>query len=372
MYKNCYAVGIPHSKRKIGLLWATALGAVLKAPSKPLSIFQGINNKTLNAAEAMVAKKMILVEVLPKLKNLYIDVMASDGTNKARVVVSDNHTNVVLIEKNKKSIKGKNKKTNGPNKNLRAQLAKMSFDKLLSMSSKLTNEDRKRLRRGVKVNLKIARHGLKLFPKKFIGLMSKDFLTKISTLVCAGVYARMSGEDLPVMSMAGSGNKGIVCSIPLYLWGKRRGKSQKKIDEAIAFSSLITSVTTHYLGSLSAVCGCSNAAGIGLAYGLVRLEGGSKKELSLAIHNMVGNVTGMICDGAKIGCAMKTMTSVDAAFRAASLALNGIGIPVSDGIVAKDGIGSLKNLARIANKGMISTDSEILSIMKEKQSFSLS
>ena len=110
----------------------------------------------------------------------------------------------------------------------------------------------------------------------------------------------------------------------------------------------------------------SNAAGLGLAAGLVLLEGGGPREISLAISNMVGNVTGMICDGAKIGCALKTMTSVDAAFRSASLALSGIGIPYSDGIVGADGISSLKNLGRIATKGMTSVDDEILSIMQEK------
>jgi L-cysteine desulfidase len=117
---------------------------------------------------------------------------------------------------------------------------------------------------------------------------------------------------------------------------------------------------------LSAVCGCSNAAGIGLAAGLVYLERGTREQHSLALNNMVGNVTGMICDGAKIGCALKTMTSVDAAFRAASLALSGIGIPATDGIVGADGGESVRNLGRIATHGMAATDTEILKIMQEK------
>jgi L-cysteine desulfidase len=96
------------------------------------------------------------------------------------------------------------------------------------------------------------------------------------------------------------------------------------------------------------------------------MEGGTPEAISLAVTNMVGNVTGMICDGAKIGCALKTMTSVDAAFRAASLALSGVGIPFSDGIVGRDGRGSLSNLGRIANQGMSSVDGEILAIMQEK------
>jgi L-cysteine desulfidase len=120
------------------------------------------------------------------------------------------------------------------------------------------------------------------------------------------------------------------------------------------------------LGTLSAVCGCSNAAGIGLAAGLVYAQGGGKDEISLAINNMVGNVAGMICDGAKIGCALKTMTSVDAAFRSASLAMSGIGIPATDGLIGADGMSSIGNLGRIATLGMVSMDREILEIMREK------
>jgi len=128
----------------------------------------------------------------------------------------------------------------------------------------------------------------------------------------------------------------------------------------------VTVLTTWHLGTLSAVCGCSNAAGIGLAAGLTLLAGGDEAAVSRAIVNMVGNIAGMICDGAKIGCAMKTLTAVDAAFRAAALARAGIGIPVTDGIVGADGISSLLNLGRIATLGMPTTDTEILAIMREK------
>jgi L-cysteine desulfidase len=216
------------------------------------------------------------------------------------------------------------------------------------------------------LNIAIAEHGLTLFPESFVKMTQTDLLTWISGLVCAGVYARMWGEDFPVMSVAGSGNKGIVCSVPLTLLEKEWDPGASKIEEGLALAMLFTSKTTQELGTLSAVCGCSNAAGIGLASALVYLQGGGEQEISLAINNMVGNVTGMICDGAKIGCALKTMTSVDAAFRATALAMSGIGIPYSDGIVGRTGSESLSNLGKIATRGMIQTDKEILKIMKKK------
>jgi L-cysteine desulfidase len=216
------------------------------------------------------------------------------------------------------------------------------------------------------MNIAIARYGLSLLPARFVELATQDSLTRLSRLVCAGVYARMCGEAYTVMSLAGSGNKGITVSVPISLWGREGGYAEERIDEALGLSCLVTSATTHHLGTLSAICGCSNAAGLGIASALVMLEGGKPEQIGLAVSNMVGNVAGMICDGAKMGCALKTMTAVDAAFRAATLALSGIGIPASDGIVGETGEASLANLGHLAQYGMASVDAEILDIMQSK------
>jgi len=193
-----------------------------------------------------------------------------------------------------------------------------------------------------------------------------DPVGQISQMVFSGVHARMSGSSRTVMSVSGSGNKGITCSIPLVLYGDEIRADSRKVEEALALSVLLTDVVTRHLGTLSAICGCTNAAGIGLAAGLVYLRGGGEEEISHAVSNMVGNVSGIICDGAKIGCALKAMTAVDAAFRAASLAMGGVRIPVTDGIVGEDGMDSLRNLGRIAHRGMSGLDNEILQIMKGK------
>jgi len=276
------------------------------------------------------------------------------------------HTNVVLVERDGEALLKREAGAKSERSDLRRELACMTLRELIELARTADEAARRRLEEGVALNMRIARHGLTLFPKRFVEQASDEELTAIAKLVCAGVYARMSGEDFPVMSLAGSGNKGIVASVPMAAHAGKKGKSPHETAQALALACLVTSATTFHLGSLSAVCGCSNAAGIGLACGLVLLEGGGEKEISLAINNMVGNVTGMICDGAKIGCALKTMTAVDAAFRASSLALEGIGIPFTDGIVGAGGLESLANLGRIAGRGMLSADSEILSIMREK------
>ncbi len=283
-----------------------------------------------------------------------------------RAVIEGDHTRLVQLERDGHTQPIESHKSITANGSVRRWLSEQPLEALIEMSRKLTSSDRVQLQSGVQSNLAIARHGLSLFPKPFIELNGKDSLHRASVLVCAGVYARMWGEDYVVSSLAGSGNKGIVCSVPLHIWGEDKAIDKELIDESLALACLVTSATTYFLGTLSAACGCSNSAGIGLAAGLVRLHGGTEKEIGLAINNMVGNVTGMICDGAKIGCALKTMTTVDAAFRSATLAMNGVGIPHTDGIVGDTGYASLHNLGRIATKGLASMDQEILGIMQEK------
>jgi L-cysteine desulfidase len=374
IYKNCYAVGIPFSGHKTGILWALAIGGLLPDPGAKLEVFRQITPEVLSGAEELLAAGAASVEVDAARRELLVDCTVVKAGGVGRAVVERDHTNLVRLERNGQAVPvsgedpaagaGSQGAPDGPD--VRQALAELGLEDLLALARSLAPADREALRNGAEMNLAIARHGLGLFPKPFTDLIGMDTLTRVSRLVCAGVYARMSGEDFVVMSLAGSGNKGIVASVPLVLWGREIGADRERIDEALALACLTTSATTHHLGTLSAACGCSNAAGIGLAAGLVLLQGGGAKEVSLAMNNIVGNVAGMICDGAKMGCALKTMTSVDAAFRAASLAASGIGIPASDGIVGADGRESLANLGQIASLGMSAMDQEILRIMQDK------
>ncbi len=369
IYKNCYAVGIPHSDGRIGILQALAIGAQLPDPEAGLECFREITEATLGGADAMLRADAVTVQVDPSRQELYVDCRVQGAEGTGRAVIEREHTLLTRLERDGVPAPlplGEDGATVPGSGQIREALAALSFHELITLAETVGPEDEDRLREGITMNLAIAQHGLGLFPPRFIRLIGNDLESQLSRLVCSGVYARMSGEDFVVMSLAGSGNKGITTSVPLHLWADEQGIDETRKLRALALALLVTSTTTHHLGTLSAVCGCSNAAGIGLAAGLVYLEEGDEEVISLALNNMVGNVSGMICDGAKIGCALKTMTSVDAAFRAMSLALSGIGIPVSDGIVGQDGAASLRNLGRIATNGMSSMDTEILRIMEEK------
>ncbi len=367
MYKNCYAVGIPNSGRKAGIRWAGALGALAPDPSAGLEIFRQVTPERLAEAEQLVARGAVLAEVDAQRGGLFVDVAVRRTGGAGRAIIEGSHTRLVRLERDgvpqplPDAAAGA---ATGPD--LRGALATLDFDALAALARTLGEDDRARLRYGTALNTAIAEHGQALLPAAFHRRSAGDAVSRAARLVAGGVFARMSGEDFTVMALAGSGNKGITVALPIAVIGEDLGASPERRDEALALACLVTSSTTHRLGALSAVCGCSNAAGIGLAAGLVHLEAGDATALSAAVTNMVGNVSGMICDGAKIGCALKSMTGVDAAHRAASLALSGVGIPATDGIVGADGQASLANLGRIATKGMRAVDAEILSIMREK------
>jgi len=362
-YKNCFAVGLPNSGHRTGLLWALAIGAFLPDAGLGLRCFEGITPGILALAQGLLDRQGVEVEVDLGREGLWIDCTVIREGSEGRAVLDREHTRLVILEADGHRIHGQTAGVGNGGVDYRAQAAALGLEALMEVARGLSPADRLRLQEGAEFNRAMARHGLGLMDIRTLG---EEGPTSISRLVSAGVYARMSGEPLPVMALSGSGNKGITLAVPLLVHGEKQGHAQARIDEAMAFGALLTAVATHHLGTLSAVCGAANAAGIGIAGGLVMLEGGQAHQVGLAINSMVGNLAGMICDGAKIGCALKTMTGVDAAFRAATLALAGIGIPGTDGIVGETGEASLRNLGRIARQGMASVDADILGIMQDK------
>ncbi len=367
MFKNCFAVGIPHSGGRSGIRWALALGVHAPDPSAGLEIFRQVDVEIQERAGVLAEGDRLDIRVDESRDELFVDVTVERGGGTGRAVVEEEHTRMVRLEQNGTSVPlTTGEVRTGGAAEVRRALTALGFEELVAMARDLTDEDRRVLRRGASMNLAISRHGLGLLPEQFTEGSVNGQQDRIGRLVCAGVFARMSGEDMVVMSVGGSGNKGIACLVPVELWAREQGVAREAADEALALSVLLTSASTHRLGALSAICGTSNAAGVGIAAGVVLLEGGGADEVSLAVTNMVGNLSGMICDGAKIGCGLKALTAVDAGFRAAFLALTGIGIPVTDGIVGPDGMTSLANLGRLARGGSEGLEREIIAIMQEK------
>jgi L-cysteine desulfidase len=368
IYKNCYAVGLPNSEGKAGILWTLAIGANLVDSSRGLRSFEAVTPETLTRAQDLLDQRVIHVEVDAQQTELFVDVTVVREDGVGHAVVEREHTNLTRLESNGEQLQsGQSSEHQHSNAaSIRAWVAGMTIQETMDFARSLTRADRVTLREGVYSNTDVARDGMSLVPEKVIHSEFRDGQGRAEMYVNAGVTARMSGVSRTVMTLAGSGNKGITVSIPIWLYGRESGYQEDQIDEALAFACLITSATTHRLGVLSSACGSAIAAGAGIAAGLVMLEGGGAHEAGLAVSNVVGTLAGMICDGAKVGCSMKTVTGVGAAFRAANYAMSGKGIPATNGIVGRDGETSLIYLGLVVSRGMANVDAEILDIMQKK------
>jgi L-cysteine desulfidase len=176
----------------------------------------------------------------------------------------------------------------------------------------------------------------------------------------------MKGLDLPVMACAGSGNMGLVATIPVVETGKIVDASDETVLRALALSYLSTIYIKAYTGLMSPVCGCGVAAAVGAGCGMVFLLGGDVLQIEAQINNMVGTMAGIICDGAKSGCALKALMAVGLAVESAYLSLENVRIPSTDGIVGGQVVDTLENLQRIIEAGMSSMDTAIVDVMEKK------
>ena len=193
-------------------------------------------------------------------------------------------------------------------------------------------------------------------------VFGNDFMSYAMALTAAASDARMAGCTLPAMSNSGSGNQGITVTMPVIAYAMKYGTDDETLARALVLSHLVAIHIKGYLGKLSALCGCVIAS-TGSACGIVYLRGGGYLQVCSAIKNMIGNITGMVCDGAKVGCAMKVASGVSSAIQSAVLAMEGTCISEHDGIIEKDIEKTILNLGRIGSVGMQDTDSMILDIM---------
>ncbi len=196
-------------------------------------------------------------------------------------------------------------------------------------------------------------------------ILADDLPTFATKLTAAAADARMAGVMMPVMSNSGSGNQGITCTMPVVACAIRMQSDDEKLARALMMSHLTSIHIKHHLGRLSAHCGAMVAA-TASACGIALLLGGGLRDMERTVRNMVGNVSGMICDGAKSSCALKVATAVSAGIQAVLLALNGTVVPGNEGIVDDDIEACIANLGRLGSTGMKEADRVILDIMLHK------
>ena len=373
-YKNGLAVTLPNTNGEKGNLLAGALGILVKEPAFKMGIFKHINKDILKDAKKMVLSKKIKLILDDTKKGIYIEVNLKTKNHKSTCIIAGSHSDITLLSRDKKTfIKKKSSKTNKaqPYKIL---LKKKSIKDLFDIAEKLDAKDADFIKDGILMNLKASKEGLKIkkvgyYVKDLInkGYLKKDVFSNARMTTSSATDARMAGNSVPIMSSGESGNQGVVAILVPHLVGKAFKVKEKTVLKSIALSHLVNAYIKTYTGELSPICGCAVAAGVGAAVAIVyQLNGKDIKAATLAINNVISDIGGMLCDGAKSGCALKVASSSDSAIRGGYMAINHEGITEVEGFIGKTAEETIKNIAYISNKGMAKVDKVILEIMAQK------
>lgn len=371
IFKNGMGVGIPGTK-EIGLVFASALAITCGDANLGLEVFKAVNDTAISQAEELVEKGLVNVELEDSKGNFYIRAKVKTDKGQGICVIRDNHTNIVYIEANGETLY-ESKEANTSDAHSNEYLKDVKLQDIREFVETVPYEDIKFLLEGVKLNMDMAKVGLDEKPGPGLGaamnllmdegVMKKDVINEARVLTSAACDARMAGINMPVMSSAGSGNHGITAIIPPTVVCEHIGCDDEKLARTLAFSHLITAYIKVFTGGLSPVCGCAVAAGIGASASIAWALGGTNEQIGGAIKNMVGTLTGMVCDGAKGGCAFKLSTASSEAIIQAKLAMSNIFINDLDGIVSPEVEKTIRNLGSFSDKGMSSADQEIIKIM---------
>jgi L-cysteine desulfidase len=381
IYKNAFAVSIPGTGGESGLGLAAALGALAGDPSRGLEVLDTVGSETLEQARSMVEREEVRTNLLADHKGLFVRASVNSSGHTAEAVIEEVHDNLTRLSLNGEDfshhplIQGKM----GERQTLRQLelwLRQLTLKELIGLLENLDDEDRKFLRKGIEFNRRLARHGLEngsglgigLGLEKLAreGLVGRDMVLSARILTSSAADARMSGVKLPAMSSGGSGNHGLTAILPIVAVSEFVDVDEGTVLKAVALSHLVTAYVKAFTGRLSAICGCSVAAGAGAAAGVTFLLGGDLEQIAGGIKNIIGDLAGVICDGAKASCAMKLATAAGTAVQAGLLSIHGIFVQPTDGIVGLTPEETMENVGTLSVEGMIEADRAILGIMIEK------
>ena len=355
-------VGIPGTKYR-GVKIAAALGAFGGDPGAKLEVLNSVTPEDEKKAYEFSLSDNIVVEPdwSTDVVGVYIDITVETENGTGRAVVVQKHTNLVYKGANGKSI------VNRPFDRLNSinetadPIADYLIRDLYEFVTEVPVEKLYFLRESVEMNSKLAQAALK--GKTGIGLASSmmkregsNLLGKAKAMTAAGSEARMAGYNLPAMACATSGNVGITASLPLISMAEDLGKTEEDFLRALALSFLMTVMCKNLIGRQSAMCACMVGASQGISAGAVLLFGGGLNEIEMAVNNTIVNVFGVVCDGARMACAVKLSSAIGMAIEGAMLAMDGVTVPVDEGVCGSTADDSLKFMGNFARKGMGETD----------------
>ena len=370
--KNAMGVGIPGTKM-IGLPIAIALGALIGKSEYDLEVLRDFDSEDLKEAKQYINEDRISIGVKENItQNLYIEVICRAQNSVVKTVISGAHTFFSHIEKDGTVLLSqKLEELDTDNAAVTLNLRKV-YDyahetpieelNFIYESAKMNKEASELARNDVyghNVSQIIAgKMGLSVF--------GNNPHSKMLIATSGACDVRMDGAKVPVMSNSGSGNQGIAATLPVLSYAEEIGANQETLIRALVLSNLSVIYIKQHLGRLSALCGCV-VASTGSSCGITYLMGGNFEQITFATKNMIANITGMICDGAKPSCSLKISSGVSTALLSALMAIENGVISEQEGIVDKDVDQTIRNMARIGKEGMLETDKVVLEIMTSKK-----
>lgn len=371
--KNAMGVGIPGTGM-IGLPIAIALGAIVGRSEYELEVIKDVTPETLEEGKAYVDEKRIDIRLKAGItEKLYIDVVCEAAGSKAEAVISGSHTNFVYISKDGETLldvknTGCEDGDNGD--------PELCMRTVYDFATTTPVDEIAFILKTRQYNLKAAEESVKgnfghclgktIDRPLSHGIFGNSIFSHILSKTASACDARMGGAMIPVMSNSGSGNQGICATNPVAVYAIENENTEEELIRALTLSHLTAIYIKQSLGKLSAVCGCV-VASIGSSCGITYLMGGDYNRVCNSVKNMIANLTGMICDGAKPSCSLKIASGVSTALLSSLLAIEGRCVTAVEGIIDDDVDRSIRNLTRIGSETMNQTDEMVLDIMTHKQ-----
>lgn len=370
--KNAMGVGIPGTGM-VGLPIAIALGASIGKSEYELEVLKDITPTALDAGKKYIEEKRIGIHLKENVaEKLYIEIVCAAGNDTAKVIISGGHTNIIYVEKNGKVLLDKKPSTNGEAANEDISLNfRMVYD--FAMTAPL--DEICFILETQTYNIRAAEEAIKgnyghnlgktIDRPLSQGIFGRTIFSRMIAKTASACDARMGGAMIPVMSNSGSGNQGICATNPVAVYAKENENTEEELIRALTLSHLTAIYIKQSLGVLSALCGCV-VASIGSSCGITYLMGGDYERICHSVKNMIANLTGMICDGAKPSCALKIASGVSTALLSALLSMEGKCVSCAEGIIDDDVDRSIHNLTSIGADAMMTTDEMVLNIMTHK------
>jgi L-cysteine desulfidase len=367
--KNVKGVTVPNSGGMKGIEPAAILGAVGGDADRELEVLESITAEHIARTKELLKQKLCTCYLVDGVENLYIKAVVSKGEHCVQLTIVGTHTNITEIIKDGEVLlerpASKKAKDSGVDK------SKLTVKDILTFANEVKMEDIEEvIGRQVELNTAISQEGLDnsygaQIGKTLIHVWDKSVATRACARAAAGSDARMGGCSFPVVINSGSGNQGMTVSIPVIVYAREWEISKEKMYRALVVSNLIAIHQKQYIGSLSAYCGAVSAA-CGAGAGITYMYGASYEQVCLTIINTLGNVGGIVCDGAKPSCAAKIASSVQAALMAFHLSIQNKSFLPGEGIIKGDIEETIKSMGYIGRVGMRMTDTEILNVMIDR------